>query len=152
MTDGTVWRAHYPGVDTPRRGRVLRRSLAGLGAVLLSGCALLGRGSRASPQEAAAQQAEDTRIRSEVEGRIAAEPSLSAARLRVDVHDREVGLFGSVPGMGALRCAATNAELVQGVRLVIDHTELAPGPSQARCMAPRVFRSTASASARPPSR
>jgi hypothetical protein len=116
---------------------------------LLAGCALLGRGKKESPQHAAVRLAEDARIRAELEGRIGAEPSLASARLRVDVHDREVSFFGSVGGMGALRCATTNAELVQGVRLVIDHTELQPGPAQARCQAPRVFRNSASASALP---
>ncbi|MDB4950330.1 MAG: hypothetical protein JWM27_2979 [Gemmatimonadetes bacterium] len=113
-------------------------------ACSLGGCALFGGGKKESPQAIAQKAAEDTRIRGEVEGRVAAEPSLSAARLRVDVHDREVSLYGSVAGMGALHCATANAELVQGVRLVIDHTELLPGPATAPCRSPRVFGARAS--------
>jgi hypothetical protein len=128
---------------------MLRRSFVPCALALLSGCALLGRGAKETPQQAAHRVAEDGRIRAEVEGRIAAEPSLSAARMRVDVHEREVSLFGSVPGMGALRCATTNTELVQGVRLIIDHTELLPGPREVRCVAPRAFRTSSTASALP---
>ena len=151
-TDGAGAQARWQRERTPRAAAVLRGASAILLSTWLAGCALLHRGGKESPQQAAARQAADDRIRAEVEGRISAEPSLTGARMRVDVHDREVSLFGSVPGMGALHCATTNAELVQGVRLVIDHTELQPGPAQARCLAPRAFRNSATASALPPSR
>ena len=42
-------------------------------------------------------------------------------------------------GMGALRCAERNAELERGVRLVIDHLVLDPGPRDVRCLAPRAL-------------
>jgi osmotically-inducible protein OsmY len=119
--------------------------IAGLGALLLAvsasgACSLLGRGHAESPAVVAAQAQQASTIRAEVEARLAAEPSLAGARIRVEVRDGEVQLFGSAPGMGALRCAETNAELVEGVHLVIDHMELTPGPPQVRCLAPRVFR------------
>jgi hypothetical protein len=60
-----------------------------------------------------------------------------AGRVRVAVERGEVGLFGSVAGFGALRCAERNAELVRGVRLVIDQLVLDPGPKEVRCLAPR---------------
>lgn len=119
-----------------RRGM---RGGAALAAVLLaSGCAIFGKGKRESPQVVAAREAE--------EARNAAQPALAGARLRVEVLPRrEVALHGSVVGLGALRCAVTNAELVQGVTLVIDHVVLERGPAEARCLAPRVFRGAVAA-------
>jgi hypothetical protein len=107
-------------------------------AVLLAttGCGLFNRTVRETPEQLAVRTLEVDRIR--------AEPSLAAARLRVAVQPGgEVALYGSIPGFGALRCAVTNAELVQGVTLVIDHVVLDPGPVEARCLAPRVFPSAA---------
>ena len=117
------------------------RGGAALAAVLLApGCAVFGKGKGEAPQVVAAREAEETRIRSEVEARIAAEPSLAGARLRVEVmREREVALHGSVAGFGALRCAVANAELVRGVALVIDHVVLERGPAEVRCLAPRAF-------------
>jgi glycerate kinase len=75
-----------------------------------------------TPAQITARQTDDARILREVEARLAAEPSIGA---------------GS--GLGALRCAERNAELVRGVRLVIDHLVLDPGPRDVRCLAPRAL-------------
>jgi osmotically-inducible protein OsmY len=92
-----------------------------------------------TPAQLAARQSDDARIQREVEARLAAEPIIGPGRVRVAVDSGEVGLFGAVSGLGALRCAERNAELVRGVRLVIDQLVLDPGPRDARCLAPRVF-------------
>jgi glycerate kinase len=106
----------------------------------LGGCALLRRGEeRESPAAIAAHQATDTRIRQEVEARLAAEPSLAAGRFRVVVERAEVHLYGAADGFGALQCALRNAGLTSGVRTVIDFTVLEAGPREVACRAPRVF-------------
>jgi hypothetical protein len=105
----------------------------------LSGCGLLGREPRETPEARQLRQADETRIRQEIEARLAAEPSLGAGRIRVVVSGGDVQLHGSVVGFGALQCALANAELTPGVRLVIDQMELLPGPREVRCLAPRVF-------------
>lgn len=107
-----------------------------------AGCGIFNRTVRETPAQLAERSAAEERIRAEVEARIAAEPSLRAARVRVAVQGGDVALYGSVPGFGALRCAVANAELVPGVTLVIDHVVLDPGPPEARCLAPRVFPSS----------
>lgn len=133
------------------RGMRVRRFLGEMGrpcraaalAALLAGCALLGRRKPEDPRVTAQRTADDARIRAEVEARFAAEPILArTARIRVAVQNAEVSLYGSVAGFAALRCAATNAGLARGVRLIIDHLELAPGPATGTCLAPRVFRAT----------
>lgn len=106
---------------------------------LAGACSLLKREAKETPAQVAARQTQDARILREVEARLAAEPSIGAGRIRVEVQGGEVGLFGAVSGLGALRCAERNAELVRGVRLVIDHLVLDPGPRDVRCLAPRVF-------------
>lgn len=108
--------------------------------VLAGGCALLGGRGGESPAEARARGERDARIQAEVEARLAAEPSIGAGRVRVAVQRGEVELHGSVDGLGALRCAETNAGLTPGVRLVIDFLVLSPGPPTVRCMAPRTHR------------
>ncbi|HEX8431188.1 MAG TPA: BON domain-containing protein [Longimicrobium sp.] len=106
---------------------------------LAAGCSVLGGGETANaPQLLLERTTRDTRIRSEIERRFAAEPSIGAGRVRVEVDGGQVQLHGSVAGLGALRCAETNAELTSGVILVIDFLVLQPGPSTARCIAPRV--------------
>ncbi len=115
-------------------------------AVLLAttGCGLFNRTVRETPERLAVRRGEGGGIRAGGGARIAGAASLAAARLRVAVQPGgEVALYGSIPGFGALRCAVTNAELVQGVTLVIDHVVLDPGPVEARCLAPRVFPSAA---------
>ena len=114
-----------------------------LAAVALGGCGLLRREPQETPQAREVRVAADERIRAEVEARLAAEPSIGGGRVRVQVDRGEVQLFGGVVGMGALQCAVRNAELVPGVRLVIDHLVLERGPREVRCLAPRVFPSTA---------
>jgi hypothetical protein len=117
-------------------------------ALLLGGCGLLGGGRPVeTPQQVAERTADDTRIQREVEARLAAEPSIGAGRLRVEVRRGEVSVHGGAPGFGALQCALRNAELVRGVHLVIDMTVLEKGPSTVQCLAPRVFGGAASGSA-----
>ncbi|HEU0015176.1 MAG TPA: BON domain-containing protein [Longimicrobium sp.] len=115
--------------------------MAGAGVLAaLGACGVLGGGRPAeTPQQAAAREEADARIRREVEARLAAEPAVGAGRIRVDVVRGEVRLHGTAPGFGALRCAIRNAELTPGVQLVIDFLVLEPGPSTVRCIAPRVF-------------
>ena len=106
--------------------------------ISLGGCALFGGGDPApTPAEVAALTAEDERIRREVEARLAAEPSIGAGRVRVEVQRGDVSLHGPVAGLGALRCAISNADLVRGVSTVVDKMVLEPGPSTVRCLAPR---------------
>lgn len=129
---------------TGRRATAARTAALVLVLGATAGCGIFNRTVRETPEQLAVRTAETDRIRAEVEARIAAEPSLAAARLRVAVQPGgEVALYGSIAGFGALRCAVTNAELVQGVTLVIDHVVLDPGPAEARCLAPRVFPSAA---------
>lgn len=110
------------------------------GLLPLAGCSVFGGGEPAvTPQVIAERAAAETRIRREVEARLAAEPSVGAGRVRVVVQGSEVQLHGSVAGFGAHRCAEANAELTPGVSLVIDFLVLQPGPATARCLAPRVF-------------
>lgn len=88
-------------------------------------------------------RSQDDRIRQEVEARLVREPSLNAAGIRVVVNGGEVQLHGTVQGLGALKCAVTNAELVPGVRLVIDLTVLERGPVTVQCLAPRPVQAAA---------
>lgn len=116
------------------------RTLATLCAAgsILTGCSVLGLGGApVDPQVEVRRTAEDSRIRQDVERRLAAEPSIGAAQIRVVVTGGEVQLHGSVAGFGALQCAMTNAELVPGVVLVIDFLVLEPGPRSVRCLATR---------------
>ena len=113
--------------------------MAALSALLLASCGLLGGGRlQETPEQVAVRTASEDRIRQEVEARLAAEPSIGPGRVRVEVQrGAEVALYGSVAGFGALQCAIRNAELVRGVRLVIDHMILERGPSTVQCLAPR---------------
>lgn len=126
-----------------RSGRRAARAVAAMAVLLAGGCGIFNRTVTETPAELATRTAAEERIRAEVAARIAAEPALNAARLRVAVAGTEVSLYGSVPGLGPLNCAITNAELVEGVTLVIDHTVLDPGPPEAPCLAPRVSPSAA---------
>jgi len=118
-------------------GARLRRVPWAVALAASAGCGLLKKKPADSPAQVAARASEDARILREVDARLAAEPSIGAGRVRVQVERGEVGLFGSVAGFGALRCAERNAELVRGVRLVIDQLVLDPGPKDVRCLAPR---------------
>jgi|GEM_PF-1269700 len=107
-------------------------------AVSLGGCALFGGGDPPpTPAEIAARTENSERIRREVEARLAAEPSIGPGRVRVEVQGADVSLHGPVAGLGALRCAISNADLVRGVSTVVDKMVLEPGPSTVRCLAPR---------------
>jgi osmotically-inducible protein OsmY len=113
-------------------------------AALVQGCAVFGGGE---PPETPAQAQErvqrEESIRREVEARLAAEPSIGAGRIRAVVNQGDVHLHGAAPGFGALQCALANAQLVPGVRLVVDFMVLQPGPSRVTCLAPRVFSASA---------
>lgn len=111
--------------------------------VALQGCSLLGGGAAETPEQLHARQQEDEAIRREVEARLAAEPSIGAGRLRAVVNRGDVQLHGAVTGFGALQCAVANAELVPGVRLVIDLMVLERGPRTVTCLAPRLFSASA---------
>jgi hypothetical protein len=127
-----------------KRTARLRRTGAGLALLLLlPGCGLLGGGRSA----VTVNPAENARIRGEVESRLAAEPSIGAGRVRVEVQGSTVALHGAVDGFGALQCAIANAGLVRGVDNVVDRMVLRPGPRTVRCLAPR---SLAAAPAAPP--
>lgn len=121
------------------RGWWRRLAAAAALSALAGACGVFQRDTPETPAQITARQTDDARIRREVEARLAAEPSIGAGRVRVTVERGEVGLFGAVSGLGALRCAERNAELVHGVRLVIDHMVLDPGPRDVRCLAPRAL-------------
>ena len=108
---------------------------ASLCAVLLvlpaAGCGFLG---RSSPP---VDRSQDERIRQEVSARLAAEPSLDATNLRVEVDGGVVLLHGGVSGMGAWQCAISTSGLVRGVRSVVDYLVIGRGPRDVRCLAPR---------------
>lgn len=82
-------------------------------------------------------RSQDERIRTEVETRIAAEPSLDAGSIRVVAEGGMVLLHGVVRGIGAWQCAITNAELVPGVSSVVDYLVIERGDRDVRCLAPR---------------
>jgi osmotically-inducible protein OsmY len=109
------------------------------GAALVQGCSLLGGEPAETPAQVQERRQQDEGIRGEVEARLAAEPSIGAGRLRAVVNGGDVQLHGAVTGLGALQCAIATAELVPGVRLVIDYMVLQPGPRRVTCLAPRVF-------------
>lgn len=81
-------------------------------------------------------RSQDARILQEVRARLAAEPALDAAAMRVEVDGGVVMLHGAVDGMAAWRCAIRNAELVEGVLTVADYLTLRRGPREGRCLAP----------------
>ena len=110
-----------------------------LGGALAPGCSLLNGAPGETPAQVQARQRQDETIRREVEARLAAEPSIGAGRLRAVVNGGDVQVHGAVAGFGALQCALANAELVPGVRLVIDYMVLQPGPRRVSCLAPRFF-------------
>jgi osmotically-inducible protein OsmY len=117
----------------------MRRVAVGALASAASACSLLKHRAEETPAQIAARAQVDSTIQREVEARLAAEPSIGAGRVRVSVERGEVGLYGAVAGLGALNCAERNAELVRGVKLVVDQLVLEPGPKTVRCLAPRTF-------------
>lgn len=117
--------------DSDRRRAALRRALPLLLPLLLAACSALRR--PAPPID----RSEDPRIQREVEARLAREPSLRGRPIRVEVDGGVVLLHGSVAGIGGWQCALTNAELVPGVRTVVDYLVLERGPRDVTCLAPR---------------
>jgi hypothetical protein len=100
-------------------------------SITASGCALLRR------PEPPVDRSQDPRILREVTARIAAEPVLDLARIRVEVDGAMVVLYGSVDGLGAWNCAIRNAQLVEGVRSVVDYLIIERGERDVSCRAPR---------------
>lgn len=127
---------------------MLRRRLRGAplaaAVVMTAGCSFFSRKPAETPAQAAARQTDDVRIQREVEARLAAEPSIGAGRVRASVDAGVVSLFGGVSGLGALRCAERNAELVRGVRNIVDQIVLDPGPVTVQCLSPRAAPATGS--------
>ena len=119
-----------------RRGQRMMNHRALFGAMWIAGM-LASTGCASKRPSALLDRTQDERIRSEVEARLVAEPAIDAGLLRVVVNGAEVQLYGRVAGLGVLKCAITNAELVPGVRLVIDFTVLDRGPREVRCLTPR---------------
>ena len=111
-----------------RRGALLCAALLMLPA---AGCGFLRR------SEVPVDRSQDERIRQEVAARLAAEPSLAAHSLRVDVDGGVVLLHGGVAGVGAWQCAIATSGLVRGVRSVADYLVIERGPREIQCLAPR---------------
>jgi hypothetical protein len=107
----------------------LRSTAAGV-LLLLASCSAL---RRPGP---VVDTSHDPRIQQEVEARLALEPAVAVERMRVVVRGGVVSLYGTVQGMGALNCAIATAQLVEGVRTVVDQMELEPGPRAVTCLMP----------------
>lgn len=110
--------------------RICSRRLLVMISVVLGGCGL----HRLPPE---VDRSQDARIRTQVESRLASEPSLDAGAFRVMVEGATVALYGTVRGMGAWQCALTNAGLVSGVRTVVDFLVIERGERDVHCLAPR---------------
>jgi hypothetical protein len=117
-----------------------RRGARGTGPRLLAVFLLLaGAGAcaqRRDPVEIP-NPAMDNRILSELERRLATEPSVNRSQMRVEVEGARVLLYGSVEGIGAWNCALRNAWLVHGVEGVADFLVIERGPPEVRCLAVR---------------
>ena len=115
------------------RGSSARRGalLVAIFGVSNAGCSLLGR------SDPPLDLTEDPRIAQEVRARVAAEPSLARASIRVEVNGGVVLLHGGVDGIGAWQCAITTSGLVRGVRSVSDQLVIGRGPRDIQCLAPR---------------
>ncbi len=98
---------------------------------------LAGCPARQLPEPMLIDAAQDLRIQREVEARFAAEPSITAGQIRIEVQDRTVVLHGSVEGIGAWQCALRNASLIEGVERVADFLIIERGPRDVLCLAPR---------------
>jgi osmotically-inducible protein OsmY len=118
---------------TRRFSKGARVRALGATVILILGVQACGSLRRSPP---VVDRSGDERILQEVRARLLAEPELDAAALRVEVDGGVVVLHGNVAGMGAWRCAIRNAELVAGVRTVVDHLTLERGPREGVCLAP----------------
>lgn len=112
------------------RNHVMFFATIALPSLLAAGC-----GPRQPPPPV--DRSQDERIRGEVAARIGEEPSLDTGSIRVVVEGAMVMLHGSVQGIGAWQCAIANAELVPGVRSVVDYLVIERGERDVRCLAPR---------------
>ena len=81
---------------------------------------------------------QDPRIIEQVQARLAAEPELDAAQIRVEADGGVLRLYGSVSGIGRWQCAIRNAELVEGVQTVVDYLVIERGPREVNCQAARL--------------
>ncbi len=97
----------------------------------MTGCGLLRR------EPPPIDTSQDARILREVEARLAREPAIDARTIRVAVEGGVVMLYGSVTGIDAWNCALRNAELVDGVRLVVEYLTIERGSSKVPCRAAR---------------
>ena len=104
---------------------------------LLALLALLGAGCGPRRPLVAVDHSQDARIQAEIVDRLAGEPSIDVATIRVVVEGGMAMLHGSVRGIGAWQCAITNAELVRGVQSVVDYLVIERGERDVRCLAPR---------------
>lgn len=105
--------------------------------VVLGTAACTGRRGAAA---ATVETPEEARIRLEIEARLAAEPAIQAANVRVEVRAGTAVLHGGVNGIGAWKCAIRNASLTDGVQRVADLLVLGRGPQDVTCLAPRELR------------
>lgn len=113
-------------------GKFLRIAGVLVPLLLMVGCGL----RRADPVEVI-DPVQDQRIQEEVEARLAAEPSIAAGEVRVEVEGSRVRLHGSVHGIGAWYCALRTASLVEGVEAVTDFLVIERGPRDVTCLASR---------------
>ena len=97
---------------------------------LLAGCGI-------QRSAAVIDRSRDPEILRQVQTRLAAEPALDAARIRVEVNGGMVLLYGSVDGASGWRCVHRNAQLVEGVTSVVDYLVIERGPAEIQCGAPR---------------
>lgn len=79
----------------------------------------------------------DPQILRDVEARLDAEPAIDSSRIRVEADGGLVLLYGSVDGLGQWQCAIRNAQIVEGVRSVVDYLVIERGPRDISCGAPR---------------
>jgi osmotically-inducible protein OsmY len=103
-----------------------------LSLLLSSGCAAVTGSS-----EPLADRSRDPIILQEIQARLAAETSLDASQIRVEVTAGRVTLYGSVEGVAAWQCAVSNAQLVTGVKSVVDFLVIERGPARIICGLPR---------------
>jgi hypothetical protein len=119
-------------IQTGTGARSLKRLPIGLVLIFLfGGCGALRR------PDPPIDRSSDPRILREVEQRLATEPALDAARIRVEVDGGVVVLYGSVDGLAAWQCAIRNAQLVEGVVTVVDYLVLARGDRNTPCRVQR---------------
>jgi len=105
--------------------------------ILVVTIALLASCTRNQDPSAAPDPVSDARVAEAVRARLAAEPALAPAPIRVEVEAGYVRLYGSVNGIGAWQCAVRSASLQPGVIGVADQLVIERGPRDVNCVAPR---------------